>query len=296
MSIFGGIGLGLGAIGSVLGSQSTNRAGRQARDWYNDRTHEGYANYANSLFGLNIYNNQGGVNPGQTDPLDSGSLNLFGQNQNTLRRTMNLYGQAQRGFENDAGRISGMAAGAEGIARGYGTGANAIIDAQTARGLMAANALTQARLNASGLGGSTFSANQQANNTLNANLGAAQQKNEVRRQTTDRVLGARQDRVGTERALSSARTGLATGRAALFDTSRRANTEFQNRALQSPIMNPWLGQSTSQYYPGSSPGGSLFATLGTGLAGLAGSGLFSGSSQPSYLEDPMYRAHANYGR
>ena len=101
---------------------------------------------------------------------------------------------------------------------GYGTGANAIIDAQTARGLTAANALTQARLNASGLGGSTFSANQQANNTLNANLGAAQQKNEVRRQTTDRVLGARQDRVGTERALSSARTGLATGRAALFDT------------------------------------------------------------------------------
>jgi hypothetical protein len=53
-----------------------------------------------------------------------------------------------------------MAAGAEGIARGYGTGANALIDAQTARGLTAANALTQARLNASGLGGSTFSANQ----------------------------------------------------------------------------------------------------------------------------------------
>lgn len=282
LSDYGGlIGLGLGAAGSVIGGQAPNRAGRQARDWTNARNNEYRANYANSLFGRQWLNNNGQVNPGQTDPLASGSLNLFGQNQNTLRRTMNLYGQAQQGFEGDAGRIGQMAGGAEGIARGYGAGSNALIDQQTARAIKAANATSQARLNAGGLGGSTFAANQQANNTLLGNLGAAEQKNEIRRQTTDRVLGARQNRVGTERALSSARTGLATGRAGLFDASRRANTNFQNQALTSQIMNPWLGQSSSQYYPGSSPGGSLFATLGTGIAGL-------GSAQQQNTQSQEY--------
>ena len=56
-------------------------------------------------------------------------------------------------------------------------------------------------------------------------------------------------------------------------------------------MNPWLGQSTSQYYLGSSPGGSLFATLGTGLAGLADPAVL-GQNQNTWRHSPS-GPHAN---
>lgn len=274
MSIFGGIAGGLlGGAGALFGSQSTNRAGRQARDYYNARTNEGRSLFLNTLYGGNQLNNAGMFNdPNQTQLQNRGGL--LGYNDKTLKRSLGMYDKATGLFNQDAARISGLASGAEGIARGYGAGANAMIDQETARSLRAANAVSQARLNAGGLGNSTFVANQLGNNQLNATRQANLQKLGVMQDTTDRVLGARENRIGTERGLAAARTGLGTGRAALFNDQRNRNAQFQAAALQSSVVNPWLGQNTTSYYPGSSGAGSLFASLGTGLAGLAGAGLF----------------------
>lgn len=317
--IAAGLGLGLGTIGSILGAGSTNRAGRQARDWYNQRTLEGRAQLLNSLFG-NRYNVNYGQNtlgfgsPGDNAAaasipgLPRGGLNQF--NQRTLRRGLRMYDRAGRGFEQDAGRLGQMsalqtlfadragsnldrlAAGGEDIARGYGRGANALIDQETQRALQGANAISQARLNATGLGNSTLVSNALSGNAVQAGLGASRQKLDVQRDMTDRLLGARSNRIAagqqsanrsvgarrdaldTERSLAAARTGLGTGRAGLFMDQRNRNSGVIQSALMSSQNNPWLGQSTSQFYPGASSVGSALASAGTGLAGLAGSGLF----------------------
>jgi hypothetical protein len=285
-----GVGVGgavAGTAGSMFGAASSNRAGRQARDWYHSRTNEGRSLFLNSLYGGNQLNNSGLFNdPNQTQLQNRGGL--LGYNDKTLKGTLRQYDRANRGFNQDASRISGLAAGAEGMARGYGAGAEALIDQESARGLKAANAQAQARLNASGLGNSTFVGNQLANNQLNSTRMANQQKLAARQQTLDRSLGARDNRVNTERALAAARMGIGTGRASLFSEGRNRNAQFQAGALSSSVVNPWLGQGTSQFYPGVSGTGSGLATLGTSLAGLGGSGLFGGGGASGQPWDPYY--------
>ena len=118
------------------------------------------------------------------------------------------------------------------------------------------------------LGGSTFSANQRANNTLNANL--------ARPSRRTRCGGRPPTSAWCSTGSGGHRAGLVIGtnragdRPAACLTPAGQIPKFQNRALKADH-EPVVGQSTSQYYPGSSPGGSLFATPRNGSGGIGGS-------------------------
>lgn len=306
VAIGGGMALSAGA--GALGSQSSNRAARQSRDWTNSRTSEGMDRLYGLLFGQQGLNARNGLRP--AGPIDTSgaavapSGGIAGYNDRTLARGQRMYNRGYNLFNRDASNIFGLASGAEdmamqsgrgldrlgaeaeGFARQYGRGANAQIDAETANALQSANALSQARLNASGLGNSTLVGNALSGNALNAGLQAGRQKVDIQREMTDRLLGARQNRIqtgqlaagrmlgarqntiGTQQSLAAARAGLNTGAASLFMDQRNRNASTLLSGMMSGVANPWLGQPTSQYYPGMSSAGSALAIVGTSLGAL----------------------------
>lgn len=318
LGLFGG---GLGALGGFLGAQGSNRAIRRAGDERDARGAESMARVYNTLYGGRFTVPPGTASVRQaTDPSQlppdiaprgAGGRGLVGFNQQTTRQGLGQYNRAVQGFENDAARLGGMTSGnylfadraganidrlgadAENIARGYGRGANALIDQETQRALQGANAISQARMNATGLGNSTLVSNALSGNAVQAGLGASRQKLDVQRDMTDRLLGARQtrlfnqqqnatrslgarrDALDTERSLSAARTGLGTGRAGLLMDQRNRNANFEWNALSGATANPLVG--TLNIPAGYSSAGSALGSLGTVLGGLAGSGLFSGN-------------------
>jgi hypothetical protein len=220
---------------------------------------------------------------GILDQYDADTARLGAMDQEGLGKLSDFYRTTRS-------RVGSLAAGAEGIAAGYGRGAEELIDEQSARDLKGANDVSLARLAATGFGNSTASADQLSQNAANIGRDARQQKLGVRQATTDRVLGARSQRVGTEAGLAS-QEGNAYG-GMLGDTMTRQYARAGDRTTQQygnldrhmsylgqpintqlglqqgAIMNPWSQGAAAGYFPQSSGWGEGFQSLGNAAMGL----------------------------
>lgn len=251
-------GMGLSALGGLMGGQSSRTAAHQARDMALGNAVQGQRNLGSRLWGRGFTSDQDWTFdktilrqniPGQADD-DS----ILGR-MNALART-----SAARGNE-----LEGLARGNEDIALGFGKGANASIDEQTAHDLKAANAQTLARLNAMGLGGSTLATDSLGANNERFSRGARAQKVGVQQATTDRRMSARSARVGVGASNLERNTRLAQD---------PLNLEYN--ALNSSIMNPFLGGNTNQYFSGQSGAASAASGAAGTLGVLSGYGLSNG--------------------
>lgn len=227
---------------------------------------------------------------------DRDSASLFGTGLYNAQAVGGLYDRARNDtigrFRSDMGRVAG-------VARGYGAGAEALIDEDAGRALTEANRISTARMAGSGLGNSTLLSNQMAGNTATIRRAAARDKVGVQRERADREMGALsamasgtlgagtslygQQAGALERGLGSTldraasrsalRTGIEQDNIGRDEANRRNDLLMALNVLQGPVMNPWLGAGTSQYYPGVSPGGSALTSVGNSLAMLGAYGM-----------------------
>lgn len=366
MSAFGlmGAGMGLSALGGLMGAQSSGRDARQARDWYDKRTTEGANRYGYGVLGYDPWNSlaQSADYSGMSEADRAKAYKAFedATGGSVLSQIRGLEGfnsagtnAITGGFQNESERLRGLgagnldalrgiygggtdailgtydkgAAGIMGMADAYGRGREKTITRDAARAGKSADAKTRAALAASGLGNSTLLGNQiganarnteEAKQTALQNLGDAQtglktglasgflnKRNDTFTNLFGNWAGSAERTLGQNTANDYARSNART----VLDT------ESLNRALQlkqmtpntllsamgSGVTNPWLGQSTSQYYPGYSGAGSALANLGSGAMALGGYGMMnggfgggSGGGMGQYGGGQMNQMYQNY--
>lgn len=249
-------GAGLSAISSFMGAGSSRTASNKARDMALGNAVQGQRNLGGRLWGAGFESDQD-WRPGQDKTVLRQKIPGT-PDENSILGRMNALSRsgAARGNELDL-----LARGNEDIALGFGQGANAAIDEQTAYDMKAANSQTRSRLNAMGLGSSTLAADAENANAERFSRGARAQKVGVQQATTDRRMSARGARIGVKASNLERDTRLAQD---------PLNLEYN--ALQSATMNPFLGAQTQQYFSGQSgaaqAAGGAAGTLGV-LSGYA---------------------------
>jgi len=257
-----GGGLGLSALGGLVGGRSTNRAGRKARDFYKDQTTQGLARFAAQLYGSGAedflrgtlddwtFDRLFGIGrfEGWEGGIDRDAFNAFAADRGvipqledlaTLTSTANRdirerFDQgartAMRDTHQNLGRFRRDMSGAIGEARQFGRGANQLIDENAAKALQHANQTAEARLAAAGLGTSSLGASFRAANTR-----------EIDRQAREQKLGVLNDR---SRMLQGIRQNLAEGSGRLGDilAQRRLGIVGARTDVQNANLNRWLRQ------------------------------------------------------
>ncbi len=280
-----------------MGDDASRRATNQANDRFDWGTGHGMQRLLNSLYGSGSVwqgdlssitrNPDGSYTTGQRPTY--GADGILGRLQGVANNFRTQAGGIQSGFDADtrnligaqAGRtnqLDAMAAGAEGMAKQWGRGRSTVIRNDFAQGLKDANRMGDAALAAGGFNSATIRANQYGGNarTMQREQQRALQDNSDA--MIGQQLGARNNRLnmmtgrlgeadtlGAQRASqgTTLRTGLLNQQMG-FDTAP-LQTEMQ--AMQSSIMNPYLGQSS--YQPGQSALGNALSQGGNTLAGLA---------------------------
>lgn len=258
---------------------SLNRAGRKARDWYNDRTREGMQRLFHALYGPNA--TEQGINRPEAGSL-LGRLGALGtQARGEHASILGNYDQSTRDLlERIAGgtqSLDALGAGAEGMARQWGVGRRAQIKEDAAEDLANLHGSVDAALAAGGFNSPTerAAARRASTRTVGRNRDRALQ--DLADAQIDRTMGARTQRIGTlanrtqfgdTAAInrSSARTSLLTDFLNQQLSLDRAPIDVELAAISSSIANPWLGQNTVPFYPGASGA----AGLGQGAANAVG--------------------------
>lgn len=228
-----------------------------------------------------------------------------------------MYDNVMRGYDADTKRLSDLGATmlgqrdraaegvmanareAVGIAGRYGQGREAQIRRDTAKYQSNLNDQTSALMAAKGFGG-TLEANQRAGNARSAQETMNDAITSLRESQTDRMLGAQAALTGTQANMMSGRDAITqamlgneygrAGQRTAYDVGN-INSQMGYRmmpvqsilgVMQGSVMNPWLNQNTSQYFPGASPVGTALQTGGNAAAGL-GSAMLGKSWMESLL-------------
>lgn len=268
-----GAGIGGSMLGNLMQGVSTNRAGRQARDYYGQQTGQGAGRMSAALFGAPYMMDW--VNAGMGDvgaagrmntamggsladksqamigtasgrqgmadyDADTSRLGRFGADQwNYLQGVM---GNERAGLSDFFSRGAGTqladfdraAGGLRSTVAGYGAGQQAKIDRQANEETKAANQMAMSRLLASGFGNSTVAANMMAGNARTA-------QNRRQDRTAD-LNDAQIDRtVGLDRSLLSERSGLANS---LFGSqgAMLQNMANSRMGMESNLSNNMVGR------------------------------------------------------
>lgn len=270
----------LSAGGGVLGAQSANRAARAARDFYDKRTGEGYQRAINLLYGPQAGNPADWSKPGGAMPTPSSGSVLGRQGALAGRYAQGAAG-IKGSFDQGVMALDNLYGASEGLAAQFGRGGEQLINEETDRSIKEANQLSGARLAATGFGNSTARANQASQNTINARREGAKAKIGLRGQALNARLGVRGQRAGAAQANLGRRVDLYGN---LLNNQMGyeqlpINTELN--FATSGVANPWLGRSTSEFYPGYSPSGTALTNVGNAAATWGASQLYgqgSGSS------------------
>lgn len=257
-------GAALSAGGSLLGASRGNRLARQQRDWYDKRTGDGAQRLTNAYWGAGAGNPAAWSVPGGALPTpDAGSI---------LGRLRGLgdYGESRgreivADYNADTGRLTNLAAGAEGMADQWGRGRDKIIRQDSADSLRDMNDASRAALAASGFGASTAVADRLASNAESVGRNQQRALQDLGEAQIDRRLGARTQRLNVEGGRASGRTGLQTGLLSQSIGLREAPIRAEMSAVESPIMNPWLHYAGAYQPAGASGLGSALSNIG-GLA------------------------------
>lgn len=280
MSGFGalaGLGGAASAIGGMLGAQSGNRAARKARDFYNQQTGYGVNRNWNALYGA-----AGGGRAG-LDAFSTGAGGLPTPSGNSLlgqqSRIADLYrygaNQIRGNFERGSAGVNNLYKGSEGLAQQYGRGGEALIDQESARQLKATNQQNAARLASMGFGNSTAAANQASQAAIDTTRAANEQKLALRNQALQAQLGVRGQQAGAMQQTVGRQADLYGNLLTNQQGYNQQPIQTQLSMLNSNVMNPWLGQNTTQYYPGYSGAGTGLANAGNALGTYAGYGMTS---------------------
>lgn len=282
-----GVGVGgaaLSAGGGLLGGASANRNARRQFDEIDQRT-GARVNQAAGLFG-----GQGLVDALNGDPRTSGDAvaRAFGAPGGVIPRFADLGRDFSRAsnrevgrFDTESSRLSRMGGRGMGLAAAYGRNRDAIIRNDSADSLNRANGLAAGRLAASGIGSSTIASSafgdierRNQNDTQRALQDSADA-------SIDRQISANDSQTGREYGRDAIRTQL--GQQSLGDRYRyrTAPLTLAMQAMQSPIINPYLGQSAGN-------------SAGAGVSGL-GSALNGVGNTLSLLGAQQYASQNNGG-
>ena len=304
----------LGGLGAMLGAAGSNRAGRQARDWYAGRTGEGAQRLLELVYGpgaASAWRDVGLGTPGASEKLAGMCGGSILQQLASAGQASKTHGQGivrdfdkqsaslRGGADQFGGRLQSLYSGAEGLASGWGEGRSRLISEDYDRAARNATGRASARLSASGFGNSTAVANQAAAIEGESERNKQRSLQDVSEARVDRQLGARLQGAGAMGDWWGAQRGYdyqrAADRTGLQERNLGRNDEIALRPINTQLslltggaLNPWLGQRPSQYYPGQSGLGGALGEIGGGLARYGGY-LQGQNNVKDLLKDPEIR-------
>ncbi len=180
-------------------------------------------------------------------------------------------------FSAETAQLMGMGDANLQSARGYGAARSAEAQRDADRMLGQLNATTRARAMASGVGGGTGVLNQVAGNTQSIFEALQRQKNQIGDQNLALTSGIRQNNMGTAGNRLGSLAALRQGNTLQSQSLRQQPLQTELSLLTSPAMNPYLGQNTTQYFPGVSGQASAYGSFGNSLSALGGLGMGYGA-------------------
>lgn len=246
------------------------------------------------------------------NPNDTGSPGVFDQNAlsgmtqgggylgqlGTMAQGASARGKALMGdFNADTGRLEQMGnAMGLGLAS-YGEGEKARVKREAKDTNLAMDRAAIAKLNAGGFGKSSIAANAVAENARQVGNNLSDQLGAIKDRQFQTGLGIQQANLGLATDRATRRTGL---QGQLNDQEYQyqlAPVAAKQALLTSNVFQPFLGQNTTQYFPGVSPsaasanawggfmsgtGGTLFGKYLAGDQDKGSGAAASGLSLPSY--------------
>jgi len=248
--------------------------------------------------------------PGQ---FDQAALSGMTQGGGYLGQLGTLAGEAsKRGdqmmgqFNADTGRLTQMGnAMGLGLAS-YGEGEKARVKREAKDTNLAMDRAAIAKLNAGGFGKSTIAANAVAENARTTRNTLSDQLGAIRDKQFQAGLGIQQANLGLATDRATRGTGL---QGQLNDQKYQyalAPLAAKQSLLTSNVFQPFLGQNTTQYFPGVSPSGASANAWGGFMSGAGGTlfgkylGLYGngnnnggGSGGPSNLQLPTFDGFGN---
>lgn len=153
---------------------------------------------------------------------------------------------------------------------GYGNQERTRITREAARGNRNADNASLAALSAAGLDTSTLRANQVSNNARRFSEQASDQTGALEDNLIRMRTGVKQGNLGMLASRLGGRTGLETSLNDQALSLKQAPLSARMSLLTGSTFNPWLGQNTTQYYPGVSPSAQFGSGLSSMLSGLGG--------------------------
>lgn len=187
----------------------------------------------------------------------------------------------------------------------WGSGREEIIRRDYERGLKEADATSMADMIGSGMGASTLMTNAKSANRRNMGYMQQDALQTLSDQQLSTRLGVQQSGAtasAQQRAMNlqqmAGRVGNRT-QMELNNVDRNYNygsvgTQMRQQLATSNIMNPWLNQNTTQYFPGMSPGGSALMNMGNTVSAVGPSmmaGMFAGGAGQQQVQPQPYSTY-----
>lgn len=291
-----GAGAGLSALGGLVGGASANRQARKARDWYDMRTWQGrdrmgglaYGSAFQDLLKAGDLSGQPGsesemlaalerFNTATGGPVIQQFRDLVPLAQGRMGEMRSRMGDRTKRVMRGVGNAQRLALGAEDLATSTRSGRDAIIDRDFTRAGKEADQMLAAKLGAAGMGRSTAGLMARAGSSRRYAESAGDAKQRNAEGMLDRLLSARGQRIGLESEAARMEGGL-LGEEINFD-NMTLDRELALRQIapnamlglqQSSVLNPWLEQNTSQYYPQTSGAGAALGSIGQFASGVGG--------------------------
>lgn len=215
-----------------------------------------------------------GGDAGVTGSVGMDAINALGPGYVSQYQT--IADQAQRdnagvleGFDQQTNQLGALSRRIERQAANYGKQAEDRIRRDSADSLTNANRAAMAALNARGLGASTMltdalGGNARDNQRAQADALGALGDSQIRLQT-----GLMGNTLGTLGQRFGGRTHLQSGNVASNANMQTGVVNARQQALTGAAMNPWLGRSNAEFFPGQSASGAALGSLGSSLAGAS---------------------------
>lgn len=219
-----------------------------------------------------------GGSPGKAGSMDLEAIKGMGPG---LIAQYEAMGKQQKGVnaqmlnQYDAGtnRLGSLARSIETAAAQYGKGREKTIRQDAQESLNNANGLATASLMSRGMGASTALTDAYRGNARTNQRELDSSLSDL----GDRQIGLKTGLMGQRLGLLSSRQG---GRESMQAGQNDQNLSLQqgafnlrNQSLTGSVMNPWLGQNVTSYFPSASPSGAAQSTLGGVLGGMGSVGL-----------------------
>lgn len=217
---------------------------------------------------------------------DAGQVGLFDPSTDAaagpgmLNRMQSLFGQfdteakgLQSKFGADTQALLGQGDAQLQEARMYGRDRQALAQQDADRMAKQLNAATKARMQASGLGGGTTEAQQLQGNTMNIYDALQRQRAAIGDQALQLSQGVRSQNLGMQNQRSLQGSAMDMNLLQRSQELRQQPLQTEMGLLTGNIMNPYLGQNTTQYFPGVSASGAAMSSLGNSFSAAGGMGL-----------------------